>query len=304
MDDIKAIDIQNRIFSVRPDPYFKLMHDTYEARIQEQTTFKGIIIKMGLKPGDDVLKARMSSWPGSVPKLLEQMDKVGVESVFIDQFKLWSYHEHRMPVVVPLEVMDEIVRESSGRIVPGGGYNPFRIKESLEELEVGVKEHGLKYVWAHPITYGVPLDDRRNYPLYAKCQELGIPVTIQVGHSAEPVPCEGGRPYYMDIVALDFPELKIVLTHTGWPWVQEWISMCWKHPNVYGCINAYYPKDLDPAIVKFMDGHGRDKVMWGTNSFSLKRCKEEFMELAIRDECKRKVLRENAIRVFNLDLKP
>ena len=108
----------------------------------------------------------------------------------------------------------------------------------------------------------------------------------------------------VNTVAVEFPELKIVLTHTGYPWIEEWISMCWRHPNVYGCINAYYPKDLDPAIVKFMDGAGREKVLWGTNSWSLKRCKEEFMELPIRDECKKKVLRDNAIKVFDLDLEP
>lgn len=303
MDDIKAIDMMNRIFQVRPDPYFKQMSETYEQEITTRTMFKGMAVKMGLKEGEE-WKAVAQMFSGSVPKMLEEMDRVGVELIFIDQFKLWSYYEHRMPVVVTLKALDELVAESGGRIVPGGSYNPFRIKESLEEIEIGFKEHGLKYVWFHPITYGVALDDRRNYPLYAKCQELGIPMSVQVGHAAEPVPCENGRPYYMDIVALDFPDLKIILTHTGFPWIQEWISMCWKHPNVYGCINAYYPKDLDPAIVKFMDGRGRDKVLWGSNGFSLKRCKEEFMELPIRDESRKKVLRDNAIKVFNLDLEP
>ncbi len=303
MDDIRAIDIQNKKFTVRPNPYFKAMTETYEHRVTLQGAFKGHLLKSGFKPGEE-WKATTRFMPGSVPNMLQEMDEMGVDLIFIDQFKLWSYREHRMPVVVTLEALDEIVAESAGRIVPGGSYNPFQIRESLQELEIGIKEHGLKYVWFHPITYGIGLNDRRNYPLYAKCQELGIPVAVQAGHAAEPVPCEGGRPYYMDIVALDFPELKIVLTHTGFPWIQEWISMCWKHPNVYGCINAYYPKDLDPAIVKFMDGRGRDKVMWGTNGFSLTRCKQEFMELPIRDESKKKVLRDNAIKVFNLDLTP
>jgi predicted TIM-barrel fold metal-dependent hydrolase len=53
-----------------------------------------------------------------------------------------------------------------------------------------------------------------------------------------------------------------------------------------------------------MDGAGRDKVMWGTNSWSLKRYKEEFLQLPIRDQCKKKILRDNAIKVFNLQLEP
>lgn len=303
MEDVKAIDIQNRIFSVRPDPYHIALSQTYESKVMMNSIFKGVMLKMGLQPGEE-WKVTMPMWPGNVPKMLEEMDQVGVDLIFIEQLKLWSPYEHRAPFVIPLEEMDALVAESGGKIIPGGSYSPFKIKESLEEIEIGVKEHGFKYVWFHPITFGIPLNDRRNYPLYAKCQELGIPVGVQTGHSAEPVPSEPGRPYNMDIVAIEFPELKIVLTHTGYPWIEEWISMCWKHPNVYGCINGYYPKDLDQAIVKFMDTRGRDKVMWGTNSWSLKRCKEEFMELPIRDECKKKVLRDNAIKVFNLDIRP
>jgi len=73
---------------------------------------------------------------------------------------------------------------------------------------------------------------------------------------------------------------------------------------VYGWINGYFPKDLDAAIVKFMDTRGRDKVMWGTNGMGYARCKGEFMELPIRDENKKKILRDNAIEVFKLNVKP
>jgi predicted TIM-barrel fold metal-dependent hydrolase len=60
------------------------------------------------------------------------------------------------------------------------------------------------------------------------------------------------------------------------------------------------PKDLDAELVRFMDGRGRNKVLWATNGFGLTRCKKEFLELPIRDETKQKVLRDNAIKVFKL----
>jgi predicted TIM-barrel fold metal-dependent hydrolase len=123
---------------------------------------------------------------------------------------------------------------------------------------------------------------------------------MQVGHSAEPLPSEPGRPMYADEVALDFPDLTLILTHTGWPWINEWMSVVWKHPNVYGNIGAYFPKALDPSLVQFMDGRGRDKVLWATNGFGLTRCKTEFLELPIKDENKKKILRENALKVFKL----
>jgi predicted TIM-barrel fold metal-dependent hydrolase len=300
MEDVKAIDIQNRIFSVDIEKHKKFWYGPEMTKVA-QAVWKGPLVKSGLSH-EDSWKLHARIWPGNVPNLLKEMDEVGVELVFIDQFMTYSWHDKKRDVITTLDEMDKIVSDGKGRIVPGGGYNPLNIGPSLEELEEGVRNHGFKYMWYHPATYGVGLDDRRSYPLYAKCQELGIPVTVQVGHAGEPVPCERTRPYYMDIAALDFPELKIVMTHTGFPWIDEWISLCWKHINVYGCINSYYPKDLSASIVKFMDGRGREKVMWGTNSWGLKRFKSEFMELPIRDECKKMVLRDNAIKVFDLDL--
>jgi len=60
--------------------------------------------------------------------------------------------------------------------------------ESLEDIEKAVKEYGFKFVYAHPITWGLPFNDRKLYPLYGLCSSLGVPVSMQVGHSAEPLP--------------------------------------------------------------------------------------------------------------------
>jgi len=103
-----------------------------------------------------------------------------------------------------------------------------------------------------------------------------------------------------DEIAIHFPNLKIVLTHTGFPWITEWISMLWRHPNVYGNIGAYMPSALDPRLVAFLDRAGRSKVMWATNGLGLTRIKREFLELSIRDETKKAVLRDNAVKVFKL----
>lgn len=303
MEDIKAIDVRNAVFYVRKTKLFKPFAQHYETQVLLKTTWKGVVLKMGLKPGEEWL-AQAAPLHDTTEGLIKEMDEAGVELCFMDQMKMWSWHDHKVSIDVPIDLLDEVVAESKGRIVPGGSYNPFQIKESLEELERGFKEHGFKFVWFHPCGYGLSFDDRRNYPLYAKCQELGLPVAFQTGQTAEQVPFSMGHPCNADWVALDFPDLKIILSHTGYPWVHEWISMIWKHPNVYGWINGYFPKDLDPAIVKFMDTRGRDKVMWGTNGMGYARCKGEFMELPMRDENKKKILRNNAIEVFKLNVKP
>jgi len=105
----------------------------------------------------------------------------------------------------------------------------------------------------------------------------------------------------VDDVAIDFPNLRINLSHTGWPWIDEWCSMLWRHPNVYGDISAYFPKSLDERQVRFMDGsRGRAKVLFGTNGLGLKPCVEQFRALPIKDETKRRVLRENAREFLRL----
>ena len=107
---------------------------------------------------------------------------------------------------------------------------------------------------------------------------------------------------YLDRVALDFPDLKIILSHTGWPWVDEWIALVRKHPNVYGDISSWPPKmlhTLNAQLVGFMDSRlGQEKILFGTNGMGLRMCKEQFMELPISDDAKKKILRENALKVF------
>ena len=300
MKEIQAIDAMCRPFYCEPEEGAKELFNFYEFQVMAITTFGGVLQKIGAKPGEEWKVLGMMS-RGSVEKVIEEMDEIGVEYVFMDQMKGWSRREHRLWGNYSLERMAKIIEKGKGRIKGGAGYNPFHIKESLEEIERAVKDCGFIYVWAHPITFGLAPNDKKMYPLYTKCLELGIPCCMQVGHSAEPLPSEPGHPMYADEVALDFPDLTLVLTHTGWPWIDEWMSMVWKHPNVYGNIGAYYPSSLDPSMVRFMDGpRGRDKVLWASNGFGLTRCKKEFVELPIRDENKRKILRENAMKVFKL----
>jgi uncharacterized protein len=107
--------------------------------------------------------------------------------------------------------------------------------------------------------------DRRFYPLYATCVELGVPFFTQVGHTGPMRPSETGRPIpYIDQVALDFPELVIVGGHIGYPWTEEMIAVARKHENID--TSAYTPKRYPPELVRYMQsGSGRRKVLFGSN---------------------------------------
>jgi hypothetical protein len=107
---------------------------------------------------------------------------------------------------------------------------------------------------------------------------------------------------YLEEAAFDFPDVTIIMSHGGYPWVSEWMHLIEKFPNVYGDISSYPPRALPELdrFVDFMARRGRRKVMFGTNILGLKRCKEQFMELPLKDAVKEEVLRGTAIKVFKL----
>lgn len=239
---------------------------------------------------------------GSSPeKFVAEMDEARFDKVLIAAVKMGSYRGRWLANDFTNQEVYEMIKDYPDRLVGMAGYDPFNIMASLHDIEVAVKEYGFKGVYAHTLGWDIRPDDRRIYPCYVKCIELGIPFSMQIGHSLELMSSECGRPIYIDKVALDFPELPFIASHTGWPWCEELVAMASKHNNVYIDISAHLPKYLDPATVQFMDTRGRDKVLFGTNAFGLKRCKQQLMELSLKDETKQKVLRDNALRVFKLD---
>jgi predicted TIM-barrel fold metal-dependent hydrolase len=277
-----------------------------EFQIMVETTFRSMVV-------DDTIQ---TLWGRAVPisgdieidptlkvdEAIAKLDNAGLEMSVLSCMKMWSYyHHHRLIVDFPEDVVAGALAAAPDRFIGAAGYNPFRIDDSLRRIETAVREQGFSSVWFHPITFGLRPNDRRCYPLYAKCVELGIPVGLQVGHSAEVLPSEVGRPYYVDDVAMEFPTLKINLSHTGWPWTAELISMCWRHPNVYGDISAYFPKTLDAELIQFLNsGRGRNKIMFGTNGLDAARCLREIDGLPISDKSRERLLTVNALEFLGL----
>ena len=119
----------------------------------------------------------------------------------------------------------------------------------------------LPWLWETPPT------DRRFYPLYAACVELGVPFCTQVGHTGPLRPSEPGRPIpYIDQIAIDFPELVIVGGHVGYPWTEEMIAVARKHENVYIDTSAYTSRRLPAELIAYMrTAGGSRKVLFGSN---------------------------------------
>jgi predicted TIM-barrel fold metal-dependent hydrolase len=174
---------------------------------------------------------------------------------------------------------------------------------AVRELRRAVKQLGMRALRVLPWLWNLPPNDRRYYPLYAECIELQIPFCLQVGHAGPLRPSEPGRPIpYLDDVALEFPELVIVAGHIGYPWTDEMISLTTKYPNVYIDTSAYKPKRYPPALRDYLKGHGRKKVLFGSNfpMVTPADCLAQLDELGLDEEAKRLFLGENAARVFRL----
>jgi predicted TIM-barrel fold metal-dependent hydrolase len=308
MEDIKAIDIMNYPIQVKEIVDYDF-NKFEEWQILAKTTFSPFF-PLGRFPKTSEELEKHKHLFGTVfypyesmEELIQAMDEEGYEKICVVACKMWSYRKSfNLIFDFTIDQVNEMVKKGKGRIIGGAGYNPFRIPESLREVEKAVKEYGFKFVYVHNISFGIPFNDKKLYPLYGLCSSLNIPVSLQVGHSAEPLPSWVGNPMSVDEVVMDFPDLKINLSHTGFPWIKEWIDLVWKHPNVYGDISAYMPKSLDPELISFMSSpRGNTKVMWGTNGLGLRRGKQQILEMDMKEEAKKNILRNNALRFLGLD---
>ena len=233
----------------------------------------------------------------SAEDALAEMQRQGVGKVVASAW--WG---PRGPMIANDDVA-AVVRRHPDRVIGIASVDLHRPMHAVRELRRCVRELGLRGLRLLPWLWGLPPDDRRYYPLYAECVELGIPFCLQVGHTGPMLPSEPGRPIpYLDHVAHEFPELVIVGGHIGFPWVDEMISLAMKHPNVYIDTSAYkasrYPRDF----VDFMRGPGRRKVLFGTNypMLTATDCLAGIDALGLDAETRALFLSGNASRVFRL----
>jgi uncharacterized protein len=239
-------------------------------------------------------------------RMLAMMDEAGIERALLIATKTGrlglpgSWH-------LPYEIVADAVRKHPDRFGALAGLDPYEGMEGLRRLERAVRELGFVGAHMYPHWFELAPDHAKWYPFYAKCVELDVPVQMQVGQSLIYTPEQRlrsvGRPIALDAVACDFPELRLVGIHIGIPWTEEMIAMAWKHPNVYIGCDAHSPKYWPASFVQYVNTYGQDKVIFGTDFpvLDFARTREEIEALGLKHEPKRKLLRENALRIYNLN---
>lgn len=236
--------------------------------------------------------------PPSLESTVEALDAAGVEVALTS-----AWYGPTGPIIANDEVA-EFVASSGGRLVGVGSVDLRRPVAAAREVRRCVGELGFRAIRVLPWLWDLPPDDRRYYPVYTACAEAGVPCCLQVGHTGPLRRSEPGRPIpYLDHVALDFPELRIVGGHIGYPWTAEMVSLATKYPNVYVDTSAYTARRYPDELVRFLRGHGREKVLFGSNypMITPRRCLEHLDALELDDETRAAFLGENALGVFGLD---
>jgi predicted TIM-barrel fold metal-dependent hydrolase len=198
-----------------------------------------------------------------IDEFIAMMDEIGFAKVGIPATKVYNWSERHLVWNLSVADIAPIIDAHADRFFGLYGINPFTRMNGVRELESAVKEHNVIAAVMHPHGFGLRPDAADWFPFYAKCAELEIPVFSLVGHAAEEMPSEPGRPLHLEQVALYFPELKIVGV-SGWPWVDEMISMAWKFKNVFYGTSQYAPRHWPQELRSFANGRGRGKVMFGT----------------------------------------
>jgi hypothetical protein len=238
-----------------------------------------------------------------VADYLAKMDRAGIARSLLVATRAGDL-KIRGSYEIPYRRVADVCAAHPDRFSGLAGVDPFRGMQGLRDLEHAVRNLGFVGAHLYPHWFGLPPDDAKYYPYYAKCCELDIPIMMQVGqnliYSRERRLPSVGRPICLDKVAIDFPELRLLGIHIGVPWTDEMIAMAWKHENVFIGVDAYAPRYWPAALVRYLDSYGRGKVLFGTDwpVIAPERAVAEIAELGLRPESHRALMRDTALRVF------
>jgi predicted TIM-barrel fold metal-dependent hydrolase len=242
------------------------------------------VAKRYFKQGDEFFRNY------SIDEMLEQMDALGVERAILTTV-----------ASRPQQHVLSFAEKHPDRFGLGIQLDPSRkIMKQIREWTAFAADYPLVLVRVTPFGCDLPPTDPRYYPIYTKCVELDLPITINTGIPGPPAPGECQNPMYLDRVCLDFPDLKLCMAHGADPWWDIACRLMLKYPNLHLMTSAYMPKYLPESFVHFMNTRGKDKVIFASDhpAIQMKRCLEDARSLELRPGILDKYLYQNAKRLF------
>ncbi len=238
--------------------------------------------------------------PQSLPEVVEGLKQRGVELSVItgrDCEVTYGFPANNPSVL-------EFVKAYPKLFVGFWGIDPHKGMKAVHETVHAVQDLGMKGIATDPYLAHIPANDARYYPLYSKCCELGVPVFITTAPPPQ-VPravMDYVDPRHVDIVARDFPELVIIMSHGGYPFVNEAIFACMRNANVYMDLSEYELAPMADVYVQALNTVIADKVVFASAHPFVEQAEaiEIYKNLKLNDDVRRKVMYENARRILGL----
>jgi predicted TIM-barrel fold metal-dependent hydrolase len=214
---------------------------------------------------------------------------------------------------VPNDEVAAFAAENSDIVIAFASVDPTRGPEAVNEARRLIASGGIRGFKLHPPVQQFHPNDRIAYPFYEALAEARMPVIFHTGHSGIGTGMPGGggvrlkygNPMDIDDVAVDFPDMPIVMAHPSFPWQDEAISICLHKPQVYIDLSGWSPKYFSPTLIQYANTLLKQKILFGSD-FPLitpDRWLADFEKIAIRDEVRPLILKQNAIRFLGLDSK-
>jgi len=208
------------------------------------------------------------------------------------------------------EEIAELAHKHSDVAIPFASINPHRGAEGVAQARRLIKDYGVRGFKFHPSTQEFFPNDRMAYPLYEAIAEAKLPALFHTGQTGVGAGTRGGggirikysNPLLLDDVAVDFPDMPIVLAHPSFPWQEEALSVATHKPQVYIDLSGWSPKYFPPILVQYANSLLKDKILFGSDYpvMSPERWMADFDKLAIKPEVRPLILKENAAKLLKL----
>ncbi len=202
----------------------------------------------------------------------------------------------------------EVIAKHPGRFAGVGcvdvtGRRPTEIARQVARIAAA----GLVGITLQPAFVNLDIDDRSLYPMYSRAEELGLVVCLHTGITYSRLhPLRHERPELFDQVACDFPDLRLVACHAGWPWATEYAAVARRHPTVFLEFGGLAPKYVAragsgwDALFAMMPNVARDQVLYGSDwpVMTPARALREWRESGLGEAALRALLHDNAAALF------
>lgn len=189
------------------------------------------------------------------------------------------------------------------KILPAMIVNPLNGMDEIRRVVDYHEEYGVRCLRIPPFRYSLAPTDRVYWPFYVKAIEMDMAVSMNAGMPGPRRPGWVQNPIHYDEVAFHFPELHLIMTHCGQPWIDEAISTMAHWDNVYMSCCAVAPKYWREDFVQFINTRGKEKMMFGTEypTIPWARGRDEIEALGLRPQVEPLFFFENAKRAFRWD---